>query len=218
MQCGKIVHFINCLFVYLYLACTLYACQLKRRLLICIFQEAVNVVKLWIFFLILYLKSSPYRWFQLYFLFLLNHSFVFTGRLAWLRCEAGDGLSAALSSGAKDDSGWRQTTLPSKSLMLIALLMLSRYSCQRFGSSMWNTHIIWRQCTTFWKQYWDSEKSLNVSWHESFWDVSSHNWQMTWPSWHFSHKSFHVLDCCSLKWYFTRDYFLYGAGHNILVL
>ena len=37
------------------------------------------------------------------------------------------------------------------------------------------------------------KKSLNVSWHESFWDVSSHDWQMTWPMWHFSHKFFRVL-------------------------
>ena len=34
MECGKIVHFINCLFAYLYLACTLYAWRLKRRLYI----------------------------------------------------------------------------------------------------------------------------------------------------------------------------------------
>ena len=102
------------------------------------------------------------------------------------------------SSDAKNDSGWRLTTHPSKSLMLVALLMLYRFSCQRFGSSMWNTHIIWSQCMTFLKQYWNSKKSPNVSWRESFWDVSSHDWRMTWVTWHLSHKFFCVFDCCSL--------------------
>ena len=96
MQCGKILHFINFIFAYLYLRVPCIHVSLKDDcILICIFQEAVNVVKLWIFFWVytssLLLIDDFNCW------MLLNHSFVFTGRLAWLRCEAGDGHSAALS-------------------------------------------------------------------------------------------------------------------------